>query len=410
MNYQVNCFCNDIKATITLPTSKSISNRLLIMQALAKKHFQLFNLSDSDDTQVMLEAFKSVDSEINIGHAGTSMRFLTAYYAATGQNKIITGSGRMKNRPIHELVNALNQLGADIKYAEKTGFPPVVTSGKILTGNNLEINGSISSQFITALLLVAPTLSQGLTIHITGTLISSSYVSLTLGLMENFGIKSLWKDNMIHIEPQEYRGKDMTVEADWSGASYWYEIAALSDSAELKIHGLSENSLQGDAAVAKIFEKIGITTEFSDNIAFIKKEKTNSSFFEFNFIDNPDLVQTLVVTLCLLGIPFRISGAYTLRIKETDRITALQNEMNKLGYTIQEPQKGTLTWDGNKSEPNNQISIETYKDHRMALAFAPAALKIKNIHILDAGVVSKSYPNYWNDLGIAGFEIKEQND
>jgi 3-phosphoshikimate 1-carboxyvinyltransferase len=410
MNYQVNCFCNDIKAAITLPTSKSISNRLLIIQALAKRHFQLFNLSDSDDTQVMLEAFKSVDSEINIGHAGTSMRFLTAYYAATGQNKIITGSGRMKNRPIHELVNALNQLGADIKYAEKTGFPPVVTSGKILTGNNLEINGSISSQFITALLLVAPTLPQGLTIHITGTLISSSYVSLTLGLMENFGIKSLWKDNMIHIEPQEYRGKDMTVEADWSGASYWYEIAALSDNAELKIHGLSEKSLQGDAAVTKIFEKIGITTEFSDNVAFIKKGKTNSSFFEFNFIDNPDLVQTLVVTLCLLDIPFRISGADTLRIKETDRIAALQNEMNKLGYTIQEPQKGTLTWDGNKSEPNNQISIETYKDHRMALAFAPAALKIKNIHILDAGVVSKSYPNYWNDLGKAGFEIKEQND
>jgi 3-phosphoshikimate 1-carboxyvinyltransferase len=407
MNYLVNSTQKNIKTEITLPASKSISNRLLIIQALAKNKIDLHNLSDSDDTRVMQEAFRSGGTEINIGHAGTSMRFLTAYYAATGQKKIITGSERMKNRPIHELVNALNQVGAEISFAEKTGYPPVITSGKPLTGNKIEINGGISSQFITALLLIAPILPQGLNIHIQGELISSSYVAMTLGLMKKFGVSAVWENNCIQIEPQPYSGGDIIAEGDWSGASYWYEIAALSDSAEIKIMGLDENSLQGDVAVAEIFNKIGIITEFKNHAAYIRKSSHSIDFFEYNFINNPDIIQTMVVTLCLSGIPFNISGADTLRIKETDRIEALQNEMLKLGFVITEPQKGVLSWDGKKSAPADKIFIETYKDHRMALAIAPAALKINNIIIQDPGVVSKSYPTFWDDLTKADFSIKE---
>jgi 3-phosphoshikimate 1-carboxyvinyltransferase len=403
MNYLVNNLKKNIQAEINLPASKSISNRLLIIQALTEKKFELHNLSDSDDTKVMLNAFKSETNEVNIGHAGTSMRFLTAYYAAMAQQKIITGSERMKNRPIHELVNALNQLGANIRYTEKEGFPPIETSGKPLQGNSLTIKGNISSQFITALLLVAPTLPNGLTLTITGNLISSSYVALTLGLMEIFGIWAKWENNIITIAPQKYIGNDIIVEGDWSGASYWYEIAALSDSANIKIKGLLSNSLQGDAALATIFEKLGVHSQFNDNYVILTKSKPELSFFEFDFINNPDLVQTFVVTLCLLEIPFKISGADTLRIKETDRIAALQNEMLKFGFTIQEPQPGVLTWDGSKKASAEKITIETYKDHRMALAFAPAAIKIPNITINDAGVVSKSYPAFWNDLEKAGF-------
>jgi 3-phosphoshikimate 1-carboxyvinyltransferase len=395
----------NIQTDVNLPASKSISNRLLIIQALSDNNITLQNISDSDDTKVMLEAFASDKKEINIGHAGTSMRFLTAYYAATGQNKIMTGSERMKNRPIAELVNALNQLGAGITYLDKAGFPPIETSGNFLSGNKISINGSISSQYITALLLIAPTLTEGLTIEITGDLISSSYVALTLGLMQQWGIKSTWKDNRIIIPNQKYSGNDFFIESDWSGASYWYEIAALADTSNIRINGVTPDSLQGDAAISDIFQKLGLKTTFENNAAIISKSNKLPNFFEFDFINNPDVVQTLVVTLCLLEIPFRISGAQTLRIKETDRIAALQKEMAKMGFVIEETEPGVLIWDKKKCTPDTNIIIETYKDHRMALAFAPAALKIGDITIADSGVVSKSYPEYWQHLKQAGFEI-----
>ena len=406
MNYIVNCFSKDIKGEIILPASKSISNRLLIIKALANHSFEVYNVSDSDDTHVMLEAFRSASNEINIGHAGTSMRFLTAYYAATGQKKTITGSERMKNRPIKELVDSLNQLGADITYLEKEGFPPLQTSGKPLNGHHISINGSISSQYITALLLVAPSLPQGLTITINEKLISSSYVLLTLKLMKQFGIHYTWNDNVITIPPQTYTGAGITVEADWSGASYWYQIAALSKDCHIIIHGLSQQSFQGDSALVKLFEKIGVKSMFVDHSVLLKKEAVDTKFFEFDFINNPDLVQTFVVTLCLLHIPFRISGADTLRIKETDRINALQVEMHKMGYNITESSPGVLEWDGVHHHPLKHIEIDTYKDHRMALAFAPAALKVNNLVINDAMVITKSYPNFWNDLVLVGFELK----
>ena len=386
MNYIINSYNNKINGEIMLPASKSISNRLLIIKALANHSFTISNLSESDDTNVMLESFQNDADIVNIGHAGTSMRFLTAYYAATARQKVITGSERMKNRPIRELVNGLNQLGADIKYVEKDGFPPIQTSGKLLKGDKIDIDGSISSQYITALLLVAPTLPNGLTIHIIGKLISSSYVKLTLQLMKQFGIEYTWNDNVIQIEHQPYFGNNCNVEADWSGASYWYEIAAL----------------------VALFQKLGVTSSFTDNGVLLRKVPCELTFFEFDFINNPDLVQTFVVTLCLKGIPFKISGAETLRIKETDRIAALQVEMDKLGCTIQETAPGVLEWDGAHGEVLKHIAIDTYKDHRMALAFAPAALKLRKIVINDAKVVTKSYPGFWNDLSLAGFDVKEQ--
>ena len=407
MNYIINCYDRNIKGEITLPASKSISNRLLIIKALANRCFNINNLSDSDDTKVMVEAFRSNNDVVNIGHAGTSMRFLTAYYAATAQQKIITGSERMKNRPIRELVNGLNQLGADIIYLEKEGFPPLQTSGKPLKGSKIEIDGSISSQFITALLLVAPAMPEGLSVHITGKLISSSYVKLTLELMKCFGIEYQWDNNVICIASQTYQGGDLAVEADWSAASYWYQIAALADDANLIIHGLSSHSLQGDAAVVGLFEQLGVRSNFVDNAVLLRKESCSLKFFEFDFINNPDLVQTFVVTLCLMGIPFKISGAETLRIKETDRIAALQTEMGKLGFKINETSEGVLQWDGIHTEPGKYITIDTYKDHRMALAFAPAALKLGQIVINDAMVVTKSYPGFWDDLSVAGFDVKE---
>lgn len=408
MNYIINCKNKEIRGEILLPASKSINNRLLIIRALTDKEFVISNLSKSDDCKVMLNALQSKDDLIDIGHAGTSMRFLTAFYAATAQSKTITGSERMKNRPIRELVVGLNKLGADITYVEKEGYPPVKMSGKELTGDELHIDGGISSQFITALLLVAPSLANGLIIHISGKLISSSYVLLTLQLMKSFGVDAIWEDRTITIVPQLYRGHDCTVEADWSGASYWYEIAALAEKAEITIHGLSQNSFQGDSALAILFEKLGIRSEFLNNAVRLTKTSTIISFFEFDFINNPDLVQTFVVVLCLKNIPFRITGADTLRIKETDRIAALQTEMAKFGFTIQEPAPGVLTWDGKRNEPNNSIFIDTYKDHRMALAFAPAAMHFKNLVINDAMVVTKSYPNYWSDLISVGFEVNEK--
>lgn len=407
MHYKINFTQLDISGSVNITFSKSISNRLLVIKALTDRSFAIKNLSESDDTRYMNNAFTTNSDVVDIGHAGTAMRFLTAYFASKPVQKTITGSERMKNRPIGELVDALNSLGADIKYAEKYGYPPLVTSGKILTGKEIKLKGSISSQYITALLLIAPTLPQGLTIHITDSLISASYVKLTLEMMKYFGVESEWNGNTIKIRHQSYQPRDYVVEADWSGASYWYQIAFLSNSANLFLKGLFRNSAQGDAAIADLFEKLGIVTIYEDEGVRLTKHNNYPQHFEFDFIDNPDMVQTFVVALCLKGISFKLMGAQTLRIKETDRIAALQTEMKKLGYTILEPEKGVLTWDGTISRPLNEIRIDTYDDHRMALAFAPAAINFPGLIINNAGVVSKSYPTYWDELRTIGVEITE---
>lgn len=395
------------QANIKLPASKSISNRALILNALSRNLNQINNLSDCDDTQVMIDAFKKGENIIDVKAAGTSMRFLTAYLSQIPGEWTITGTKRMQERPIHLLVDALNTLGAQIKYVNKKGFPPLLIKGTALDGGEIEISGGISSQFISALLMIAPTMTKGLTIKLKGDVISVPYIKLTLGMMEQYGVKSHWKENTIKIHPQEYLPIKYTVESDWSGASYWYEIAALMQNARIELKGLFKNSMQGDSKVAELFTDLGVNTEYTtDGVILTKTNNITKKFFH-NFINEPDLAQTFAVTCCMLNIPFMFTGLQTLKIKETDRIEALKVELKKLGYELQDSQGSILEWDGYMSKPEDNPIIKTYEDHRMAMAFAPAAIKLGNINIEEPHVVSKSYPQYWKDLKFIGFKIEE---
>jgi 3-phosphoshikimate 1-carboxyvinyltransferase len=407
MKYMLRFPGETLQGKISLPSSKSISNRLLIIRALSSDGFPLERLSDSDDTQVLQQGLQSASDVIDIGHAGTSMRFLTAYYAATEQERTITGSERMKNRPIRDLADALNQLGAGISYLEKQGYPPLRTSGKPLSGNSIEINGNVSSQFISAMLLVAPTLPDGLTIRIKGELVSASYVKMTLGLMQQAGVRATWENNIITVARQDYRSKGMTAERDWSAASYWYQMVALATDAELLLEGVTEKSLQGDAIISQMACSFGVKTEYTPEGALLTKQRNICLLLGLDFLNAPDLAQTMAVTCCLNNIRFRFTGVQTLRVKETDRIAALQNELLKLGYCMKEIEPGVIGWNHERVEPLYQACISTYRDHRMAMAFAPAAIHFPGLQIEDPGVVSKSYPNFWNDLEKAGFVIME---
>ena len=407
MKYTVRFPGGKLQGKISLPSSKSISNRLLVMQALSPDGFPLERLSDSDDTLVLQRGLQSASDMVDIGHAGTSMRFLTAYFAATAQAKTITGSDRMKTRPISDLVDALNQLGAGITYLEKQGCPPVRTSGKSLSGNVIEINGNVSSQFITAMLLIAPTLPDGLTIRIKGEQVSASYVKMTLKLMQQTGVRSSWENGAITVARQEYRSEGMTVERDWSAASYWYQMAALADDVELLLEGVTEKSLQGDAVISQMACSFGIQTEYTSEGALLTKRRNICHTLGLDFINAPDLVQTMTVACCLNDTRFRFSGVQTLRVKETDRIAALQNELLKLGYCMKETESGIIEWNQARTEPQCPACISTYHDHRMAMAFAPAAIRFPGLQIEDPEVVSKSYPNFWNDLKTVGFVIDE---
>lgn len=396
-----------ITACISLPSSKSISNRLLIMNALSGNKIRIRNLSSSNDTTILLEALQPGKKEINTGNAGTAMRFLTSYLAVTEGEYVLTGSERMCQRPIGKLVQALRQLGADIEYLQKEGFPPLRIRGKKLQKQETEIDGSTSSQFISALLMIAPVLPNGLTLRLTGKIISHPYIDLTLKLLKMAGIESIYSGDLIRIEYQKYRETEITVEPDWSSASYWYSIAALSPECHITICDLPEVSLQGDAVIARHFATLGVKTEFNPQGATLSRIPVTSSRFEENFEDTPDMVQTFVVCLGLLGISFRISGAQSLRIKETDRIAALCNEMKKLGIMLTEPENGVLEWNGRKEKPmSDSHRFSTYDDHRMAMSFAPACLSGQPVAIEDPKVVIKSYPGFWEDLKNAGFGIE----
>ena len=405
MDYTLHFNRNTIEGRISLPSSKSISNRLLIIQALSGNGFNIRNLSDSDDTNYLKEALSSEGGVVYIGHAGTAMRFLSAYFVATGKDVVLTGSRRMQERPIRPLVDALNGLGAEISYAKDKGFPPIRTGNKALAGGIISIDAGISSQFISALLLIAPVLKEGITLSLKGDMVSSSYINMTLKIMEEYGAVVLNENNTIKISNSLYAGKDCIVESDWSGASYWYSMAALADSVDIFLEGLSEGSLQGDSKVAVMFEQLGVGSVFETGGVRLYKTESNTDNFEMDFVDQPDLIQTFVVCLCLKGIHFRITGAQTLKHKETDRILALQDEMLKLGYIIENPEPETLLWTGEITDAADCLCIETYKDHRMALAFAPAAIKFKSIKIKDVDVVTKSYAGFWKDLQGCGFEI-----
>ncbi len=395
----------EVKGEIQLPASKSISNRALIIDALSYAGGQIHNLANCDDTNVLVNALHSNARVFDIGAAGTAMRFLTAFLSKIVGEWVITGSERMKQRPISILVDALNKLGAKIEYMEKEGFPPLRIHGSALLGGKIELDGSVSSQYISALLMIAPTMRDGLTLRLTGKIISKPYIFLTLKLMEDFDIKSTWANDLIIIHPQEYKPVDYTVESDWSAASYWYQMCALSPKSEIKLLGLNKNSFQGDSKVTEIFSSLGVRTKFQKGEVVLTKNNELTDKLVYNFTDQPDLAQTVVVTCCCLQVPFRFSGLQSLKIKETNRVEALQNECKKLGFLLEEPAEGILEWNGKRCETDPAPVIKTYEDHRMAMAFAPACLKTGNIQIENPMVVTKSYPNYWDDLQSAGLKI-----
>ena len=409
MKYLVSKSDSVLKGSIVLPSSKSIANRALIIHALSYSPYPIENLSDSDDTRVMSRVFVSNDNRFDIGHAGTAMRFLTAFLSKIVGEWTITGSDRMKQRPIGILVDALNKLGARIEYLENEGFPPLKIYGSHLKGCVLELDGSVSSQYISALLMIAPTIEDGLTLRLKNKIMSRPYIEMTLKLMEQFGVQSVWKGNEIRIAEQKYTARPFSVEADWSGASYWYEMAVLADEVDVELIGLTTESLQGDAMIAKWFEQLGIQTLATEKGSRLTKNgKELPKFLQLNFIENPDVAQTFAVLCVMKQIPFHFTGLETLKIKETNRIAALQEELAKFGAQLSEPAHGELNWDGTfPMEKQVLPEIETYHDHRMAMAFAPACQTFGPVAVLDPMVVTKSYPGYWEDLKKVEFEISE---
>ena len=407
-----------IDSVITLPASKSISNRALIINALAGSNNVPENLSCCDDTDVTVAALRDMPYEIDIKACGTAMRFLTAYLSSTpcGEH-IITGTERMKHRPIGLLVDAMRSLGADITYLEEEGFPPLKIVGRNLEGGHISVPGHISSQFISALLMVGPVFANGLTIHLTSEVISRPYIDLTVCTMQEFGAEVEWVDAAtIAIKPKPYKAVPFIIENDWSAASYWYEILALQERVadaehegmgKVVLPGLLDGSRQGDSSIRYIFSMLGIKTRFEDNAAILTPHKRMLPRLDIDFVNHPDLAQTAVVATALMNIPFRFTGLKSLRIKETDRIAALKTEIAKLGYVLDDSQEGVLSWDGTKCEPMAEPVIDTYEDHRMAMAFAPACIMFPGLKIDNPGVVSKSYPNFWNDLKKVGFQIEE---
>jgi 3-phosphoshikimate 1-carboxyvinyltransferase len=408
MKYLVSKPDQTLKGSIVLPSSKSIANRALIIHALSFSPYPIGNLSDSDDTQVMEQVFNSNINHFDIGHAGTAMRFLTAFLSQIVGEWTITGSDRMKQRPIGILVDALVKLGARIEYLENEGFPPLKIFGSHLKGCVLELDGSVSSQYISALLMIAPSLEGGLTLRLKNKIMSRSYIEMTLKLMEQFGVQYVWKGNEIRIAEQKYTARPFSVEADWSGASYWYEMAVLAEEVDIELIGLRTESLQGDAAGAKWFEQLGIQTTATENGSRLTKNgHALPKFLQLNFIENPDVAQTFAVLCVMKQIPFHFTGLETLKIKETNRIAALQDELAKFGAQITEPANGELKWDGIfPLDKQSQPEIETYHDHRMAMAFAPACQSFGPVAILDPMVVTKSYPGFWEDLKKMGFKIE----
>lgn len=404
-----------IQATINLPASKSISNRVLMIHALAGGDTLPDNLSDCDDTEVIIRALTAMPYEIDIKAAGTAMRFMTAYLSVTEGKHLLTGTDRMKRRPIAPLVNALRYLGADIRYAGETGFPPLIINGKTLEGGRLEVPGNISSQYISALLMIGPALKEGLELHLTGEIISRPYIDLTLWTMQEFGAEAEWTDmDIITVRPQVYKSHPYLIENDWSASSYWYEMLALqgASGSSIKLKGLTDGSKQGDSVVKYLFSLLGVKTTFDNKeegqptTVTLTRHRCLLPRLDYDFTGSPDLAQTFVVTCALLDIPFTFTGLASLKIKETDRIEALKAEMKKLGYLIKDENNNTLRWEGERCTPSLQ-PIDTYEDHRMALAFAPAACRFPGLRINNPGVVSKSYPHYWDDLRKAEFNIEE---
>jgi 3-phosphoshikimate 1-carboxyvinyltransferase len=403
-----------LAAGIKLPASKSISNRALIIYSLAGGSILPQNLSDCDDTSVIINALRYMPETIDIKAAGTAMRFMTAYLSVMRGTYILTGTERMKHRPIGILVDALRRLGAEIEYVGEEGYPPLRITGKTLRGGELDLPGNVSSQYISALLMIGPVLKDGLTLKLQGDVISRPYIDLTLWMMNEFGADAEWTGaDTIEVKAQRYKAREYFIENDWSGASYWYEMVALSQDkeAEVRLSGLMDGSKQGDSSVRYIFSLLGVKTIFETKeegvpqTVTLRKSGRRVSRLEYDFVNSPDLAQTFVVTCAMLGIKFHFTGLRTLKIKETDRIKALKTEMRKLGFVLHDKNDSELYWDGERCEVAEDTSIDTYEDHRMALAFAPIALR-QAVTINNPQVVTKSYPDFWAHLKAAGFEMK----
>ena len=395
------------QSSIQITGSKSESNRLLLLQALYPE-FKLENVSNSDDSNLMTNALSSKSEIIDIHHAGTAMRFLTAYFSIQeGRETILTGSKRMKERPIKILVEALQELGAQISYKENEGYPPIKITGKKLTKHKVSLKANVSSQYISALLLIASKLENGLELTLEGEITSIPYINMTLSLLDEIGVESSFMGNIIRVKPNTttLKPKTFTVESDWSSASYYFSIAALSEvGTEINLSSYKENSLQGDSALVSIYKHFGVSASFIENKLTLKKEKSNLEPLSLDLKNAPDIAQTIAVTCFALGISCDLIGLHTLKIKETDRLVALKIELEKLGGSVEITDKSLHLSASKRINP--MVSIATYNDHRMAMAFAPLALKT-SIIIEDAMVVSKSYPTFWEDLKSIGFKITE---
>lgn len=396
---KINKVNKTVNGNIQITGSKSETNRLLVLQQFYK-NLTIGNVSNSDDSVLMQKALASTSNEINIGHAGTAMRFLTAYFAVKENSEIVlTGSHRMKDRPIKILVDALKSLGANIQYLEKEGYPPLKIIGKKLENNFVEIDGNVSSQYISALLLISPTLKNGLQLKFKGEVTSVPYIKMTLSLLAELGIELSWDDDSISISPKPFiEDETVVVESDWSSASYFYSMVALSPNGEVTLSSYKKNSLQGDSVLAEIYQSLGIETTFEENAITLKNTGilNPSKLMDLNLIGAPDIAQTIAVTCFGLGIECYLTGLHTLKIKETDRLVALKSEIEKLGGEVEITNETLLLKPSTTIHEN--ISVATYDDHRMAMAFAPIALKVP-VQIEEANVVSKSYPTFWKDFG-----------
>ena len=407
MNLQLQKSPVATQSAIVISGSKSESNRLLLLKAL-HPNIQIRNLSNSDDSQVMQDALKSESKVVDIHHAGTAMRFLTAYFAIQeGREITLTGSSRMKERPIKILVDALNSLGASISYLENQGFPPLRIKGKKLTNNKISILANTSSQYITALLLIGSKLENGIELTLEGEITSIPYINMTLSLLNEIGIITSFEENTIRVLPtaQPQQPMALTVESDWSSASYFYSIVALSEEGtSIKLSSYKKNSLQGDSVLAEMYKSFGVETLYEGDTISLKKVSSALPSINFDLIKSPDIAQTIAVTAFGLGLKCDLYGLHTLKIKETDRLLALKAEIEKLGGTVEVTDKSLHL--ASFSGAFKQVAINTYDDHRMAMAFAPLALKTY-IMIKDAEVVSKSYPDFWDHLKAIGFQISQ---
>lgn len=386
-----------VNGTIQITGSKSETNRLLVLQQFYP-NLKVENISNSDDSKLMQKALVSTSNEINIGHAGTAMRFLTSYFSVKENSEIVlTGSHRMKNRPIKILVDALRDLGADIEYLEKEGFPPLKISGKKLIKDNVKIEGNVSSQYISSLLLIAPTLKNGLQLKFKGEVTSVPYIKMTLQLLGELGIIYTWKKNVISIQPKSIiEDKTIVVESDWSSASYYYSLCALSPNSEIILSSYKKTSLQGDCVLSEIYKNLGVETVFKENSIQLKNTKTfDFKLLSLDLLGAPDIAQTIAVSCFGLGLECFLTGLHTLKIKETDRLVALKTEIEKFGGEVEITNKTLHLKPSTKI--NENITVTTYDDHRMAMAFAPLALKVP-LQIEDPNVVSKSYPTFWDDF------------